>query len=153
HHHRAPDRPPAMSMDTTPPVCCHCGRLMQFVAAIYAQEHWRCPDGQWALTRTVPAPPAHPEKRPETHDVEVAALTTREAAKRLGCSPYTAADPVRRGEPQAWQHTPRGRYYFDPAELRRYVERHRVGRRPPEALLSYAPGAAAWSGPRKKPHG
>src|SRR5262249_56792761 len=50
----------------TPPVCCHCGRLMAFVGAWPAvqdpvawEEHWRCPEGRWVFHRSVPAPPGY----------------------------------------------------------------------------------------------
>lgn len=56
------------------------------------------------------------------------ALSTKEAAKRLGCSPHTVADRVRRGELQACQHMKRGRYSFEPAELERYRGLHQTGR-------------------------
>src|SRR5262245_7370342 len=56
------------------------------------------------------------------------ALSTKGAARRLGCSPYTVADRVRRGELRACQHMKRGRYYFDPAELERYSALHQTGR-------------------------
>jgi hypothetical protein len=61
-----------MNENVTPPVCCHCGRLMLFVAANPAllngkgqwDESWRCPEGQWSLRRTVPPPPGY-ERSPE----------------------------------------------------------------------------------------
>jgi len=55
-----------MSAGPTPPICCHCGKLMQFVAMNLSMrtpgacdESWRCPDGQWCLRRTVPSPPSY----------------------------------------------------------------------------------------------
>src|SRR5215475_12733541 len=56
------------------------------------------------------------------------ALSTKEAAKRLGVTAYTLADRVRRGELQACQHMKRGRYSFEPAELERYRGLHQTGR-------------------------
>jgi hypothetical protein len=51
---------------TTPPVCCHCGHLMQFLAVMPSlqthnawDESWRCPEGRWSFLRTVPAPPGY----------------------------------------------------------------------------------------------
>jgi hypothetical protein len=47
----------------TPPVCCHCGQLMQFIAVTRSiqtdawDETWWCPEGRWSFRRTVPAPP------------------------------------------------------------------------------------------------
>jgi hypothetical protein len=52
-----------MSAGPTPPICSHCGKLMQFVAMNLSvrtpgacDESWRCPDGQWMFHRTVSAP-------------------------------------------------------------------------------------------------
>jgi len=49
---------------TTPAICPHCGRLMT-ITTISVQpsgmwdETWRCPDGRWMHTRTVPPPPGY----------------------------------------------------------------------------------------------
>ena len=59
---------------------------------------------------------------------EVRALSTKEAAKRLGCSPYTLAERVRRGDLAARQDARGGRYYFEPAELERYNALRQTGR-------------------------
>lgn len=53
-----------MSIDTTPPVCCHCGRLMIFTTMSIQssdlwEESWRCPDGGWMRFRSVPPPPGY----------------------------------------------------------------------------------------------
>jgi hypothetical protein len=55
-----------MTARVTPPICSHCGQLMQFVAANVNfqtpgawDESWRCPDGAWSLRRTIPAPPRY----------------------------------------------------------------------------------------------
>lgn len=54
-----------MTTDVTPPLCCHCGQPMHFVAVHRSlhtldvdgwDESWRCPEGRWSLLRTVPAP-------------------------------------------------------------------------------------------------
>ena len=58
----------ASRVPITPPVCCHCGKLMQFVGAYRSvlpeerekwEETWRCPEGAWSFRRTVPAPPRY----------------------------------------------------------------------------------------------
>lgn len=71
---------------------------------------------------------------------EVRALSTKEAAKRLGVTPYTLADRVRRGELQARQDAKGGPYHFDAAELERYSALKQTGRLADRIAGPYIPG-------------
>ena len=70
----------------------------------------------------------------------VGALSTKEAAKRLGCSPYTLAERVRRGELHARQDAKGGPYYYDLEELERYSALKQTGRLAHRIPESYSTG-------------
>jgi len=74
---------------------------------------------------------------------EPRALSTREAARLLGVSPYTVNEWARRGRLRCRQDSPGGRRYFDPANVAAYKAEHTCGGLPEPLDGAYSSPDAA----------
>lgn len=79
-----------------------------------------------------------PEENSPPAIEERGALSTEEAARRLGVTPYTLREWARLGKVRARQDSPRGRRHFDPADIAAYKAEHTRGELPRALAGAYS---------------